>query len=86
MGDIVPAPIAPISLPPLASLQVRNVDQISVVCDAVNDTLTIISRNVMEFAPSPVPMMPMSGIVVLVVLLMSTFMVLVQYRSRAEIR
>lgn len=85
MGSIVPVPIPPISLPPLARLQVRGVDQISVVCDAVNDTLTIISRNQMAIAPSAVPAMSTWGMAALVVLILSTFLTL-RHRSRAETR
>jgi hypothetical protein len=58
------------------------VDQISVVCDAVNDTLTIISRNQMDVVPETSASSTW-GIVALVVLLMSAFVIL-QYRNHAS--
>ena len=79
MGSITPTGL--VAVPPLAQLQVRRVDQISVECDAVADTLTIISRNTMAIVPAT-PALSTWGIVVLAVLILSAFLAL-RHRDHA---
>lgn len=81
-GSIEPVTI-PTAPPPLDRIQVRSVDQISVTCDAINDTLTIVSRSEITLFAAVVPSMSPWGTVTLVMMVMTTGLALGyrQYRS-----